>query len=329
MSNIPYKDISVVVQGPIYGSSKDQENMQMTKLCCKSIRANFPGAEIILSTWKGSEVSHIDYDVLVENEDPGSVQMTLNRVKRPNNSNRMILSTNNGISKATRKYCMRMRSDMIIRGDDILKYFAKYNIKSKGQIVEERILTLSAIHPIRGRAVFSVNDWFYFGLTKDLYNLYNIPLQDNKALKLEANEEYPSWENNIVAEQYVWMTFLKKYSYYNEKINISRMHEVNHDAITVYEESIASNLVLLPAWKIKLNSLKLPNKNYVARSFLRMSCYSQSEWEYLYKKYVDKYYKTSWRLKDSIDLVLYRLMFFTKGNFSWIYMVGKKLYNSR
>ena len=42
------KDISVVVQGAI-----DKEN---TPKCLESIRKYLPDAEIILSTWEGSEV---------------------------------------------------------------------------------------------------------------------------------------------------------------------------------------------------------------------------------------------------------------------------------
>ena len=57
-------EISVVVQGAI--------NNKYTPICLASIRKIFPYATIILSTWKNSKTENLDYDVLIENEDPGS-----------------------------------------------------------------------------------------------------------------------------------------------------------------------------------------------------------------------------------------------------------------
>ncbi|TXJ44182.1 hypothetical protein EPJ70_08075 [Brachyspira aalborgi] len=58
---IDTKDISVVVQGAI--------DKGYTPLCLKSIRKYLPESEIILSTWEGSDVENLDYDVLVLNKD--------------------------------------------------------------------------------------------------------------------------------------------------------------------------------------------------------------------------------------------------------------------
>lgn len=54
---IDTKDISVVVQGPI-----DEE---LTILCLNSVRKYLPDSEIILSTWKNSNIKNLDYDILV------------------------------------------------------------------------------------------------------------------------------------------------------------------------------------------------------------------------------------------------------------------------
>ena len=52
---IDSKDISVIVQGPI--------NKKETPKCLKSIRKFLPEAEIILSTWQGTDISNLDYDI--------------------------------------------------------------------------------------------------------------------------------------------------------------------------------------------------------------------------------------------------------------------------
>jgi hypothetical protein len=86
MKNIDSKDISVVVQGPIH----TQDNL--TKRVLESVRTHLPNAELILSTWKGSEVDGLDCDILLLNDDPGAINGL-------NNVNRQIVSTRNGLQK--------------------------------------------------------------------------------------------------------------------------------------------------------------------------------------------------------------------------------------
>ena len=53
-NNIKSEEISVIVQGPIH--------KKRTKKTLQSIRTNLPNAEIILSTWEGSDVKGLDFD---------------------------------------------------------------------------------------------------------------------------------------------------------------------------------------------------------------------------------------------------------------------------
>ena len=110
------KDISVVVQGAI-----DKIN---TKLCLQCIRKQFPYAEVILSTWEGSNVSNLDYDIVLFNKDPGAA-LCSNAENVLNNVNREIVSTFNGIKQAKNKYILKIRSDLILNGKNILKCFFK------------------------------------------------------------------------------------------------------------------------------------------------------------------------------------------------------------
>ena len=57
-------EISVIVQGAI--------DKTETPKCLKSIRKYLPDAEIILSTWEGSDLNGLDYDVLVINQLPSA-----------------------------------------------------------------------------------------------------------------------------------------------------------------------------------------------------------------------------------------------------------------
>ncbi len=136
---ITSRDISVVVQGPIHKTR--------TKKCLQSIRKNLPEAEIILSTWKGSDISSFErlYDILVENEDPGNALLRENAGKKLyNNLNRQLLSTQEGLKKASRKYAMKLRSDMILADNRFLNSFDRFQKRSENYVLfKHKILTCS------------------------------------------------------------------------------------------------------------------------------------------------------------------------------------------
>ena len=117
LNSIDSTDISVVVQGAIHN--------KFTKKSLSSIRKYLPEAEIILSTWEGTDTSNLDYDIILLNKDPGAHVFDCNG--RVQNQNRQIVSTKNGIKKASRKYVLKIRSDMQIQGTKFLHFFDKYN----------------------------------------------------------------------------------------------------------------------------------------------------------------------------------------------------------
>ena len=160
-----FEDISVVVQGPIIGSPEDPYNKRLTYQCIESIRRHLPGAEIILSTWRGSSVKSLSHDILIENEDPGAT-IYYYRLKLYNNINRQIVSTKSGLQHSTKKFAMKIRSDMILHGNDFLKYFKKYTKRSdEWKILQERVL-ICTIFSKNPKRIFPFplhpSDWFFF-----------------------------------------------------------------------------------------------------------------------------------------------------------------------
>lgn len=322
------EEISVVIQGPIYGTPADPYEKRFTQRSCESIRKTLPGAEIILSTWENSVVDGLDYDRLIINQDPGFNYMTLDGIVRPNNTNRMILSSVNGIKAATKKYCIKMRSDMVILKDDLLELFGVYTNYAEGRAVNERIVTLSATHPVRGaHCAFAVNDWFSLGLKEDLQRVWDVPLQADSDFIKRKDQEYPSWEDNVVAEQYVWTTFLKKTDYYQDKIKLSSMKDLSYNAIGIFEQSIAENLVITTADILKVNSLKLPNRNYVRRDFMKMSCYTHREWKSLYNRYCNGRLRLGPGISDAANKALYQSTLGLQKKVKPLYDLCKRIYN--
>lgn len=167
MTHIKPADISVVVQGAV--------NAKLTPVCLRSIRKHLPGAEIILSTWQGTDVSNLDYDKLVLNDDPGDSGFR-DVAKNPDNTNRQITSTINGLKQATRKYAVKLRTDFEVTGTGFLKFFdCKYKrrfLSRRFRLFEHRVLILYNFFDYP----FSVADFFMFGLTKDLIKMWDIPL---------------------------------------------------------------------------------------------------------------------------------------------------------
>lgn len=161
--NIDSSQISVIVQGAVAG--------EQTKKCLESVRQYLPQSEIILSTWQGSDVSGLEYDKLVLNNDPGSSGFR-NFDKAPDNTNRQITSTFNGLKQATRKYAMKLRTDFCLSGTGFLNYFGEHNLYiNKFKLFDSRILVL---HPFTVYP-FAVADFFMFGKTNDLLSFWNIP----------------------------------------------------------------------------------------------------------------------------------------------------------
>src|SRR5690242_7841279 len=100
------QDISFVIQGPVRAELADNVG---------SIRALFPGAEIVLSTWQGKEPD-VEVDHVVVNQDPGATLWRDNE-----NTSRQIVSTRNGLLSASRPYAVKMRSDCVVTGDGFVR----------------------------------------------------------------------------------------------------------------------------------------------------------------------------------------------------------------
>ena len=132
------KDISVIVQGVI--------NIKETPKCLKSIRKYLPDAEIILSTWEDSDISGLDYDIVVLNQDPGAIIIEeFSHKVVYNNMNRQLLTTQEGLKKASRKYAMKLRSDLILTSDKFLKYFDEFQNRTDNYKLFERKIIVPAL----------------------------------------------------------------------------------------------------------------------------------------------------------------------------------------
>ena len=184
------KDISVVVQGPIH----KQDNL--TKRVLESVRTHLPDAELILSTWKGSEVDGLNYDILVENHDPSTIN---NFLSGSENFLRQVTSTFSGLQASSRKYVLKSRTDVLLSNCYLLQNVSSY-VQKKPKFLSWYIFTIPKFfrNP-RGfyKRLYHPSDVVQFGLRMDLLSLWKLDVPTNKSTFLTA-------------EQYIWLDFLKK-----------------------------------------------------------------------------------------------------------------------
>lgn len=214
INNIDTKDISVVVQGAI--------DKEYTKKCLKSIRKYLPGSEIILSTWEGSNIDGLDYDILALNKDPGGkiFDFTKNVV---NNTNRQLISTKNGLKKVNNKYTLKFRSDNILIDNKFLNYFNKFNFYNdmyktfQSRVLVSCVYSREFSEETKFPTPFHPSDFFIFGYSSDIKNyIYDTELLKDESLSnfnCKYNNKLP-YKNNTyqyTPEQYFCYSWIKRH----------------------------------------------------------------------------------------------------------------------
>jgi hypothetical protein len=175
------RDISVVVQGPIVGRRGDAAVPQSTRDAIESARRVWPGCELILSTWKGAAIEGLDYDELVLNDDPGAVPLNDTTHRHLyNNLNRQIVSTRNGLARATRPYAIKLRSDTLLLEPLDFSVLDRGERLPEFRLLEKPVIALHLVtrHPLRRPVLFHLSDLFHAGLREDVVRLWSLPLAE-------------------------------------------------------------------------------------------------------------------------------------------------------
>ena len=286
--------ISVVVQGPVIGRSSDPPDQRWTWSALESARKILPGAEIILSTWKGSDLMDLVADCILENEDPGATAYYNSEAQ--NNVNRQIISTREGIKASSRPFVLKIRSETVIAHDGFRKYFSRYPQRCSSQVVRERVVacTIGSYIPreVYFHSCYDPSDWFYFGKREDVLDIWDIPLAPEPETSLWfLTHPFPNGvqecriKMRYANEQYVWVTFLRKH----HPVAFDSFWEARDDAVRASEESLAANLILISPRQAGLHSLKYPvSYTYGMIDHIRQGCYTHQHWKVLYEHFCNK-----------------------------------------
>ena len=257
------EEISVVVQGPV--------NRKYTYQSLKSIRKYLPNAEIILSTWENSDITFLDglFDTVVFNKDPNTV---LPKGVFCHNVNRMVVSTNEGIKKANRKYILKIRSDIVLDNLNFLLIFDKFNVRSdEYKLFEHKILASTLFSKIYSRfnkkrkyVPFHISDWWFFGLASDIKNfllsseLVDEPYFSNYFKEDENISKDRPYKNiywKFAPEQYIGYSCFSKYF---DDIRMIDCSDVNKEIVRKSDLCLINNFVFLEHAQSGIRNLKYP-----------------------------------------------------------------------
>ena len=212
VGNIDTKDISVVVQGGI--------DQKYTSDCLKSIRKHLPDSEIILSTWEGSDADGLDYDIIIFNKKIEKNFIDNEVLNLVNNTNRQIISTQNGIKKASKKYILKLRTDSLLLNNNFLQYFDKFQNRNKKYIgFKNRVIVPSVYareysNDIKLCLTFHPSDFYFFGLEEDIKDylldvelLKDVKNQGKKDSVIDVSDGYA---NNYLIKNNLAVPYTKK-----------------------------------------------------------------------------------------------------------------------
>ena len=278
-SSINPKDISVVIQG--------YYDPNVTCNTIKSIRKYLPGAKIIVSTWKECKCDNVECDLLIQSDDPGARECKLFAdVPISNNGNRQIVSTKEGIKKVNTKYTLKLRSDLVLLGGELLNYFdmfsereEEYSIFSHRIIIGELFTRNEFIYRdpngVKHRIPkpFHPSDWFYFGYTEDIRHMYdNVDLIPEREMaeytckypdRVKKNKYKYSWR--YTTEQHILLGCIRK-KYGN--IRFDDWTDWNEENIAFSEKIMMNNFTILNFCQHRILNMK-----YTPESFANSGVY--------------------------------------------------------
>ncbi len=308
---IDSKEITVVVQGAI-----DKKN---TSFCLSSIRKYLPNSKIILSTWKNSNVEGLDFDLLIENEDPGAPICEISKNK--NNVNRQILSTKTGLFSVKTKYSLKLRTDICLTNTNFLKYFDVFDDyrNPKCKIFKNRVVlcNLYCSNPESNGFALHISDWVQFGLTEDLLNLWDIPLQNEEEAGLYflnnpvvVEKQYSNILCRYFPEQYITISCLKKAGI---DFNLEAFYDKSPANIQLTKLLFANNFIIVDYKKYGIKFLKY--SPFIANSIF-LNAYSFNDWLCFYKKFCNFDYKLPFLVeKLNNEQIKFKIMKFRKHLF--------------
>ena len=264
---IESSEISVVMQGPISPANLDAiaDNIAQVKHA-------LPRCELIVITWKGSDIKHrlSRVDQFLELEDPGTTTIGWDS---KSNIDRQLASVLGGLRVASRSYAIRMRLDTTLASDRFLQSYAALLADTSirpPSLFRKRVLSTSIYFrdAAKSNYLFHPSDIFHFGLLSDLLDLWNAPL-------VQSHRSAAS-RLALVPEQYIWIQYLLSKGFSEAKLDARRFR---YASILMSEWSLATNWWVVDG---KANGIVLPDR------FLTTNLPEKTHFENEWRSFADR-----------------------------------------
>jgi hypothetical protein len=310
------KDITIVVQGPVQALPDRNQDESITRKCLNSVREHLPGAYLILSTWKDQDLDGLDYDELMICDDPGMniVGYAQDGSPRTENTNRQIVSTVEGLRRVKTRFAAKLRSDNYLSGNGFKQLQESWTRRGEEmRFLEERVVvsnTFSRRYYRGWRVTYYVCDFFYFGLTRDLLGIWDMPHLEDVPYRPDQSGrvQHPAAPWPILdVDQMLTRQFLR--ANYDCDIGIEHNYDTRFDARRRSDIFFANNFVIARPDQI---DLELPSKfvtNRQAKQSTQITYLSHQEWERMYRKYCDPSYQPKTPFSEVLQIWLWRCVF--------------------
>lgn len=229
-------NISFIIRGQYSGSHPSDRN-SITFCLIRSIQKFFPDSLIYYVIWKNySLINNLRIQhrrvKIIEIDDPGGPGfISLKNLDQQNNINRQIVSVKAILDEVKTNYTCIVRSDFLFHNNNLITLYKRINshkYSSTYKVFEQPILT-TFYGSVNSKKNFLSNspnypfhpsDIFHFGLTKDIKNLFDIPLMDKadfsyylshaRGYSKKINKYDSAYLCRYLPEQYLFRKFLVK-----------------------------------------------------------------------------------------------------------------------
>ena len=244
------------------------------------------------------------------------------------------------LNKIDTKYTLKIRSDCYFNSNKILEVnHKKYNINNNFKIFEERIITSSvcSLNQSVTSILYNFNDWFNFGLTKDLKKIWsNINIKEEdinyfKKNKFEKKNLFgKDWELRFTPEQYIYYTSVSK----KIKNKIDNGHDFSKKKLFNAENYLINNFYLIhpddidfifPKYDGNINKKINHLSTNLRSTTLMYLSYSENDWIKLFYKHS----KIKLKVHNNFNykILYFRLKFTIKKKIYFGLCFIKKLFN--
>lgn len=229
-------DITVLIQGKLIVGTK-----KSTEFIVKTIRRRYPNIKIVLSVWKDDTISPYlkENCKVIQSSDPGAVRNW--KSAKPNNVNRQIISTLNGLRFVKTDYVVKIRTDFWIDIKTVARLFDKLK-PSQDAVLISGITTKNPLRETNG--YFHFCDWLYFGKTERVIEFFDIPLFDSSL--------YSHLPFEVAPEQHLSFSWLVNKSILSSVEDLPKLFNLR-----LQNDVIRCNLVVVSHRELKIRSLKL------------------------------------------------------------------------